>query len=458
MKRNLSEELKKLEKGILTEEGYASDVIKPENQKARARFLKDAVDIFTICEQTAQTEAKKQKKVKFKNFYQFVRVYLGLVRDTTGTLYAREQALNLTRQKLTADEGLGEEDMKARSNVISLHYLGRVERLFQIIALLKPLSETAFAVGDGSFNREFIHDQLSFARKTLDELFLKEHGISVGEGTLDSIPTKLPPKPLTTSQKKKKKEIEKQQKLVNYLKDQKKQKPNSLPEENVNQENVLPTLEILPPQKKEVQVIKERYSDWFHRTEKSNLKEFKIRVKEQLEKEQRKKNLKQKKKNTKKIDEKSTSNINNSISFDSKDQNFKIEKKEEITENSSKGHIKKVVHAPHKNGSKKLRAHHVIEIKDILNSAGYTSDAFEKREDLKIDNEQIGGNPWKVFQAIHDCTFSGEMDQVTNMIRALGGYVDETRSGSRIGIVLRHAETNKLVGTDLSSLGNDEIN
>ncbi len=41
------------------------------------------------------------------------------------------------------------------------------------------------------------------------------------------------------------------------------------------------------------------------------------------------------------------------------------------------------------------------------------------------------------------------------MLRALGGFVDEARSGSRIGIVLRHINTNETVETDLLSLSKE---
>ena len=54
-----------------------------------------------------------------------------------------------------------------------------------------------------------------------------------------------------------------------------------------------------------------------------------------------------------------------------------------------------------------------------------------------------------MFHAVHDGSYKGEMHAVCNMIEQLGGYVDETRSGSRIGLMLRHFSTRKIVGTDL---------
>lgn len=123
-----------------------------------------------------------------------------------------------------------------------------------------------------------------------------------------------------------------------------------------------------------------------------------------------------------------------------------------LVSESVREEVKTVVHTPHKQRSKRLWPYHVKEIRDLLIEGGYTSETVglrSAREDKKVT---IGGGHWKVFTKIHNNSFSGEMEKVSNMLRALGGVVDETRSGSRIGIALRHITTREVIGTDLLTI------
>jgi hypothetical protein len=102
------------------------------------------------------------------------------------------------------------------------------------------------------------------------------------------------------------------------------------------------------------------------------------------------------------------------------------------------------LHDPHKNGSKKFTVAHREKVKKLLTEGGYTLETVQDRKAL-----DLGGGPWKVFLAIHNGTFTGEAHEVCNLIRQREGHADETRSGSRIGLMLRHITTRKFVGTDL---------
>jgi hypothetical protein len=114
--------------------------------------------------------------------------------------------------------------------------------------------------------------------------------------------------------------------------------------------------------------------------------------------------------------------------------------------------LKTVVHAPHKHQSKRLCPYHVKEIRNLLTEGGYTTKTVGPRSASQDKKITIGAAHWKVFSKIFNNSFSGEMEKVSNMLRALGGVVDETRNGSRIGIALRHITTREVIGTDFLTI------
>lgn len=434
MVSNLQEEKKQIDLNNFMEDGYASEYINPKNREARQRFIIDSIHIFKARKDCTKKLTEYTAKSSFTNFNFFINVYLGLVRDTTGGLFARDMALNLT-SIMPTNHRLGEEDMKARRKVFSLHYLGSIERTFQILDELKPLAEIAYEVGHKFINWTMIEDHLNFARNALNEFLLKEHGIESGEEVRKEIPTDLPLKPLAGAEKRKIEEHENEEKIVKIILEQQAEKQAQEKAPKINSTPIKIKSLLL---KQEEENSEETYKEWFYKTQlpdtSKNLKsEYRTPTTEQIRKE---------KKVAIKNSKKEKSIVNDSDINITKDS--KINEKEEV---QIKENIKSVIHSPHKNGSKKLRPEHIKSVRSILLDAGYTSE--------KALNIDVGAGPRKVFQDIHNLSFSGEMNAVTNMIRALKGHVDETRSGSRIGVFLRHIKTNEIIGTDLLSPGDD---
>ena len=62
---------------------------------------------------------------------------------------------------------------------------------------------------------------------------------------------------------------------------------------------------------------------------------------------------------------------------------------------------------------------------------------------------KIGGGPFKIYNKIMNGTFKGSMEKVVVLMEALGGIVDEGRSGSRIKFELPHIMTNTTAYLDM---------
>jgi hypothetical protein len=77
----------------------------------------------------------------------------------------------------------------------------------------------------------------------------------------------------------------------------------------------------------------------------------------------------------------------------------------------------------------------------------------EQEEALLI---KIGGGPFRTFKKIIDKTYRGSMEKVMLLFQALGGKVDEGRSGSRIKFELAHIANGKYMSLDTLPLENDE--
>lgn len=76
--------------------------------------------------------------------------------------------------------------------------------------------------------------------------------------------------------------------------------------------------------------------------------------------------------------------------------------------------------------------------------------AKEGKPSVKIDSLiQIGGGPFKIFNKIMDQSFRGTIEKIVLLIEALGGSVDDGRSGSRIKIELPYINSNTKAYLDL---------
>jgi hypothetical protein len=69
-----------------------------------------------------------------------------------------------------------------------------------------------------------------------------------------------------------------------------------------------------------------------------------------------------------------------------------------------------------------------------------------KKNDFSIE---IGGGPFKIFNKVMDQSFKGTIEKIVLLIEALGGSVDDGRSGSRIKIELPYINSNKKAYLDI---------
>jgi len=408
----LKDEQNQLNSGLSFDNGFASDYI-PNSPQSRENFLPMAVGCVTSIKKITNLIVSNQTDFKFEEFNSFCGFYIKQLSLCCS---------NLSKSIRCDMEGVG---------VFSLLELGRAERTFQVLEELKPLAEIAFALGHVSFSSGTITKYVDTLRSTLTQLqrgwepFYNPESLKPdGDVTQKALPR-------SKNQKKK----DRQRKRI---------------QENIHTEVELRRLEEAKAQKEKVSIPAtspakrnpsrvqqtETLTDWFNRTEevdkKRNLKsEYRNPSSLALHQQSKKE-----KKNAKK-----GNNVTN-------DNNKPVPQPKLDEETQPIPSARQVVHAPHKNGSKKLRPEHIKEIRGFLVRAGYDINTIKQKD--------ISGGSWKVFQDIHDNTYSGEMDAVTNMIRALSGYVDESRSGSRISIYLRHFQTNEFMGNFLLAPRNEE--
>jgi len=430
----LKEEKENIDKGLLTKDGYASHFINPQDERARRRFVKDLIDIFEYSKKHTEFSVTNNAKLNLTNFSMFAELYLSLIHETLGNIGVFNYAVGYTSQDRYDDKKLTEEDLWIRIFVLKLHYLGDVERSLEIIEKLQPIASIASQIDKEIFDLDKLNDyHLSYIKEFLNvELPKKSDSSETAEFSV-SIPEELPEKPLTRNQKKKRAQRAKRKANMEKLADtlQKKAQEQTV---NISPKNAHTTVSEKKEFKSPFENSSESFESWFYKSE--NLKrDFRATLDQDLRKKR--------KTEAKKLKKGAADRTGKIVKEEEKEK-----EKEEVKEN-----IKKVVHKPHKKGSKKLGPEHVNDIRQVLLDGGYAPDTVKKRgnKDSEIKVE-LGGKPWKVFNDILDESYSGEMEEVTNMLRALGGFVDETRSGSRIGIALRHITSNEVVGTNILSL------
>jgi hypothetical protein len=79
-----------------------------------------------------------------------------------------------------------------------------------------------------------------------------------------------------------------------------------------------------------------------------------------------------------------------------------------------------------------------------------SSSQKESKQSEKIDFFiEIGGGPFKIFNKVMDQSFKGTIEKIILLIEALGGSVDDGRSGSRIKIELPYINSNKKAYLDI---------
>lgn len=184
------------------EEGYAANIISPQDINARSRFVADACQVFSVREETSQTSEKLYATPG--TLTDFMKVYIFSVKEAVGTLFARDFALKFVGQSLDDEQGLTLNDCENRKQVFSNHYLGCLERTLEIVSLLRPVAiRVSKVIKDSIFDLHKLDGYLSYAQEQAKIIAGEVSGLMVLQEKEKTIPADLPPKKLTDNQERK---------------------------------------------------------------------------------------------------------------------------------------------------------------------------------------------------------------------------------------------------------------